>query len=138
MPPSPPPALQTFGLCKDFRGFRAVDGVELTVAEGSVHALVGPNGAGKTTLFNMLTGFLKPSAGRIVFRGQDVTRLPPEQLARRGMGRSFQITSLFEPLTVLEHVALALQSSTGLGYRFWLPERVLGRFREQALAFLSQ
>jgi branched-chain amino acid transport system ATP-binding protein len=130
--------LETEGLTKDFRGFRAVDGVSLRVEEGTVHALVGPNGAGKTTLFNMLTGFLKPSDGRISFQGQDVTGLPPEKIARRGMGRSFQITSLFEQLTVLEHVALALQSATSLGYRFWLPERVLGRFREEALELLNQ
>jgi branched-chain amino acid transport system ATP-binding protein len=130
------PILQTEGLTKDFRGFRAVADVSLRVEEGTVHALVGPNGAGKTTLFNLLTGFLPPSGGRITFRGQDVTGLPPEQMARRGMGRSFQITSLFEQLTALEHVALALQSATSLGYRFWLPERVLGRFREEALDLL--
>src|SRR3712207_3295980 len=92
--------LQTEGLTTDFRGFRAVDRVNLSVEEGTAHALVGPNGAGKTTLFNMLTGFIKPSEGRITFRGQDVTYLPPEKIARRGMGRSFQITSLFEQLTV--------------------------------------
>jgi branched-chain amino acid transport system ATP-binding protein len=130
--------LETQGLTKDFRGFRAVDHVSLRVEEGAVHALVGPNGAGKTTLFNMLTGFLPPSDGRIVFREQEVTGLPPDQMARRGMGRSFQITSLFEQLTVLEHVALALQSATSLGYRFWMPERVLGRFREEALELLGQ
>jgi branched-chain amino acid transport system ATP-binding protein len=132
------PILRTEGLTKDFRGFRAVDRVDLRVQEGTIHALVGPNGAGKTTLFNMLTGFLKPSLGRISLRGHDVTGLPPERMARLGMGRSFQITSLFEQLTVLEHVALALQSATGLGYRFWLPERVLGRYREEALALLDQ
>ena len=130
--------LEARGLTKDFRGFRAVDHVSLRVEEGTVHALVGPNGAGKTTLFNMLTGFIKPSDGRIVFRGQDVTGLPPERIARQGMGRSFQITSLFEQLTVLEHVALALQSATSLGYRFWQPERVLGQFREEALGLLAQ
>src|SRR5829696_6452255 len=108
MPPSPPPALQTFGLCKDFRGFRAVDSVELTVPAGSVHALVGPNGAGKTTLFNLLTGFLRPTAGRIEVAGQDVTGRPPEQVARRGVARSFQITSLFDQLSLREHVELAL------------------------------
>ena len=132
------PILQTEDLTMEFRGFRAVDGVSLSVTEGTIHALVGPNGAGKTTLFNMLTGFLKPSHGRIALRGQDVTGLPPDQMARRGMGRSFQITSLFEQLTVLEHVALALQSATNLGYRFWLPERVLGRFKEEALDLLTQ
>jgi branched-chain amino acid transport system ATP-binding protein len=132
------PILETHRLTKDFRGFRAVDHVDLQVEEGSVHALVGPNGAGKTTLFNLLSGFLEPTDGRILLDGDDVTDLPPERIARRGVGRSFQITSLFEQLSVLEHVALALQSSTGLGYRFWRPESVLSRFRERALELLEQ
>src|SRR5437868_4046850 len=102
--------LEIRGLTKDFRGFRAVDNVDLDVDEGTVHALVGPNGAGKTTLFNLLSGFLKPTQGKVLFFGEDVTRLSPAEHSRRGMARSFQITSLFEPLSVLEHVALALQS----------------------------
>ena len=130
--------LDVRGLTKDFRGFRAVDNVDLRVEEGAVHALVGPNGAGKTTLFNMLTGFVKPTAGTILFAGEDVTGLPPEQAARRKMARSFQITSLFEQQTVLEHVALALQSATRLGYRFWQSERVLAQFRQRALEILAQ
>ncbi len=130
--------LEVQGLTKDFRGFRAVDNVDLAVEEGTVHALVGPNGAGKTTLFNMLTGFIKPTAGQIRFAGEDVTGLPPERIARRRMARSFQITSLFEQLTALEHVALALQSSTSLGYRFWQSDRVLDQFKERALAILDE
>ena len=130
--------LEVQGLTKDFRGFRAVDRVDLAVAEGAVHALVGPNGAGKTTLFNMLTGFVKPTAGQIRFAGEEVTGLPPERIARRRMARSFQITSLFEQLTALEHVALALQSSTSLGYRFWQSDRVLEQFKERALAILGE
>ena len=130
--------LEVQGLTKDFRGFRAVDNVDLAVEEGTVHALVGPNGAGKPTLFNMLAGFIKPTAGRIRFSGEDVTGLPPERIARRRMARSFQITSLFEQLTVLEHVALALQSSTSLGYRFWQSDRVLDQFKERALAILGE
>ena len=130
--------LEVQGLTKDFRGFRAVDNVDLAVEEGTVHALVGPNGAGKTTLFNMLTGFIKPTAGQIRFDGEDVTGLPPERIARRRMARSFQITSLFEQLTTLEHVALALQSSTSLGYRFWQSDRVLDQFKERALAVLGE
>ena len=85
--------LATHALTRDFRGFRAVDGVDLDVAAGSVHALVGPNGAGKTTLFNLLTGFLRPSAGRIKLDGRDITGLPPERVARLGVARSFQITT---------------------------------------------
>ncbi len=130
--------LEVQGLTKDFRGFRAVDNVDLAVEEGTVHALVGPNGAGKTTLFNMLTGFIKPTAGQIRFAGEDVTGLPPERIARRRMARSFQITSLFEQLTALEHVALALQSSTSLGYRFWQSDRVLDQFKERALVILGE
>lgn len=132
------PVLETRGLTKDFRGFRAVDQVDLRVNEGTIHALVGPNGAGKTTLFNMLSGFLKPTEGAILFQGDNITHLPPEQIAQRGVGRSFQITSLFEHLTVVEHVSLALQSTTSLGYRFWLPERVLNRFRERAMELLAE
>ena len=132
------PILEAQGLTKEFRGFRAVDDVSLQVEEGTVHALVGPNGAGKTTLFNLLTKFLKPTAGRILYAGDDITGLRPEQIARRGMARSFQITSLFEQQTVLEHVALALQAPTALGYRFWQSEAILARFREPALAILEQ
>ncbi|MGH8891691.1 MAG: ABC transporter ATP-binding protein [Actinomycetes bacterium] len=132
------PALLARGLTKDFRGFRAVDGVDLTVTEGQVHALVGPNGAGKTTLFNLLTGFLTPSAGTIRLHGQDITGRPPEQIARLGVARSFQITSLFEQLPLREHVELALQGRTSLGYRFWRSDRLLGRFRERAMDLLEQ
>jgi len=130
--------LETRNLVKEFRGFRAVNEVNLHVREGEVHALVGPNGAGKTTLFHMLTGFLKPSAGQVLIFDRDMTGAPPERIARSGVARSFQITSLFEQLTVLEHVELALQSRTNLGYRFWRSERVLERFRRQSLDLLEQ
>lgn len=130
--------LETRELTKDFRGFRAVDGVALNVNAGVIHALVGPNGAGKTTLFNLISGFLKPSSGTIYFDGDTVTRLPPDELSRRGMARSFQITSLFERQTVVEHVELALQAKTGLGYRFWRSDRLMARFREQAMTALDQ
>jgi branched-chain amino acid transport system ATP-binding protein len=133
----PPPILQTRGLGKQFRGFRAVDGVDLDIAPESVHALVGPNGAGKSTLFNLLTGFLRPSAGRITLDGADVTGLPPERVARLGVARSFQITTLFPQVTAREHVELALQSGTGLGWRFWRSERQLDRFRDRAMALLG-
>lgn len=125
-------ALCARGLTRDFRGFRAVDGVDLEVAAGSVHALVGPNGAGKTTLFNLLTGFLAPTAGRIELAGKDITGLPPERVARLGMARSFQIASLFPQQTVRAHVELALQADTGLGWAFWRSERPLKRFRQRA------
>jgi branched-chain amino acid transport system ATP-binding protein len=130
--------ISTTGLRKEFRGFVALHGVDLRVDEGSVHALVGPNGAGKTTLFNLLSGFLKPSGGRVEICGRDVTGMPPERIARLGVARSFQITSLFAALSAREHVELALQASTGLGWRFWRSERQLGRFRDRAEALLAE
>jgi branched-chain amino acid transport system ATP-binding protein len=130
--------LRTEALVKEFRGFRAVDGVDLEIREGTVHALVGPNGAGKTTLFNLLTGFLKPSAGRITLAGKDLTGKRPEQVARLGVARSFQITSLFPQLTPRQHVELALQSSTSLGWRFWRSEGQLGRFSPRARELLDE
>lgn len=132
------PALETHGLTKEFRGFVAVSGVNLEVEAGSVHALVGPNGAGKTTLFNMLTGFLEPTAGRIVFGGRDVTGIAAEKVARLGVARSFQITSLFEQMSAREHVELALQSGTGLGYRFWRSDRLVRRFAARAAELLEE
>jgi branched-chain amino acid transport system ATP-binding protein len=142
-PASPPrgpetPLLETRALVKEFRGFRAVADVDLRVAEGTVHALVGPNGAGKTTLFNLLTGFLTPTSGQILYRGRDITGRQPEQIAHLGIARSFQITSLFDQMTATEHVELALASPTGLGLRFWRSQRSLDRFRRTALQLLDQ
>jgi len=131
------PILAARDLAKEFRGFHAVDGVDLDVADGSVHALVGPNGAGKTTLFNLLTGFLKPTTGRIMLGEHDLTGRSPERIARLGVARSFQITSLFTQMTAREHVELALQSSTTLGWRFWRSARLTGRFRDRALELLG-
>ena len=130
--------IETTGLSKSFRGFTAVDRVDLTVSEGDVHALVGPNGAGKTTLFNLLTGFLKPSAGQIRLGGRDITGSSPERIARLGVARSFQITNLFEQLTLQEHVELALMGATKLGHRFWVSDRVLARFRDRAGELLDE
>ena len=132
------PLLRTRGLTKEFRGFLAVNHVDITVAEGTIHALVGPNGAGKTTLFNLLTGFLSPSSGTILYRGQDITGKAPEQIAHLGIARSFQITSLFDQLTGLEHLELALASPTGLGMRFWRSESKMGQFRARSLDLMDQ
>ncbi|WP_119726705.1 ABC transporter ATP-binding protein [Thermomonospora amylolytica] len=126
------------GLAKEFRGFRAVDGVDLDVAEGSVHALVGPNGAGKTTLFNLLTGFLPATEGTIALGGRDLTGRRPEQVARAGLARSFQITSLFPEQTVRRHLELALAGPTGLGWRFWRSDKALARFSDRADELLDQ
>jgi branched-chain amino acid transport system ATP-binding protein len=131
-------AVRTRALTKVFRGFRAVDSVDLEVREGSVHALVGPNGAGKTTLFNLLTGFVSPTSGAIIVFDEDVTGRPPEQVARRGVARSFQITSLFETLTSREHVELALGGHTGQGFRFWRSEKLLGNKRARVDELLTQ
>lgn len=138
MTSTPRVALRTAGLTKYFRGFRAVHAVDLEVTEGDVHALVGPNGAGKTTLFNLLTGFIKPSMGTITLFGEDVTGLQPEQIAHKGVARSFQITSLFENLTPREHVELALQGRTRGGLRFWRSEKLLGRRQSDVGSLLDQ
>jgi branched-chain amino acid transport system ATP-binding protein len=130
-------AVETHGLVKEFAGFRAVNGVDLRLEAGKVHALVGPNGAGKTSLFNLLTGFLRPTSGRILLLGAETTGLPPELIARRGVARSFQITSLFDQLTALEHAELALQAASTLGYRFWTSERALARFQARSRELLA-
>jgi branched-chain amino acid transport system ATP-binding protein len=130
--------LRTRGLAKEFNGFRAVNDVDLDVMAGTVHALVGPNGAGKTTLFNLLTGFLAPTGGTIEIDGHDVTGMRPERIAQRGVARSFQITSLFDELTLTEHVELALQGRDGTGYRFWRSDRQLRRYRDETGDLLEQ
>ena len=130
--------LETRDLTKDFAGFRAVDRVSLALDDGKVHALVGPNGAGKTTLFHMLTGFVKPSSGSIVAFGADVTGLPPYRISRMGIARSFQITSLFDRRTALEHVVLALHVADPVSLHFWTSERAVGRYRERAMAILDE
>ncbi len=129
--------LETRGLDKSFRGFVAVSDVSLRVRRGTIHALIGPNGAGKTTVFNLLTGFLQPSAGAIVFNGSDITGDKPAQTARRGMVRSFQISATFPHLTVLENVRVALQRKRGDSFRFWRSERVLDSLNERAMELLA-
>src|SRR3569833_2131421 len=135
-PDASAPVLKARELVREFRGFRAVDGVDLDVAEGGVHALGGPNGAGKTTLFNLLTGFLKPTAGSVRLGEHELAGRSPEAITRLGVARSFQITSLFAELTPHQHVELA--SPTGLGWRFWRSDRALGRFAGRAGELLEQ
>jgi branched-chain amino acid transport system ATP-binding protein len=134
----PLPILQSIGLRKDFRGFTAVAGVDLEVEEGSIHALIGPNGAGKTTFFNLLSGFVEPSAGRILYGGEDVTAWAPALLARKGLVRSFQISAVFPGIAVLDNVRLALQRRLGLDYAFWRTPRQLARLDGEALALLEE
>ncbi|AVO46011.1 ABC transporter ATP-binding protein [Phreatobacter cathodiphilus] len=117
--------LQTQGLTKDFKGFTAVSEVDLAVRRGSIHALIGPNGAGKTTCFNLLTKFLIPTRGTITYKGEDITRVKPADIARRGLVRSFQISAVFPHLTVLENVRIALQRKRGDSFDFWNSEHVL-------------
>jgi branched-chain amino acid transport system ATP-binding protein len=111
--------IETRDLTKEFKGFVAVREVNLRVRRGSIHALIGPNGAGKTTVFNLLTKFLEPSRGQILYDGRDVTRGKPADLAREGMVRSFQISATFPHLTVLENVRVALQRRLGTSFHFW-------------------
>jgi branched-chain amino acid transport system ATP-binding protein len=105
--------LEARGLAKGFRGFMAVQGVDIRVEQGSIHALIGPNGAGKTTCFNLLTKFLQPSAGTIHFEGQDITSLAAADIARAGMVRSFQISAVFGHMTALENVRVGLPIAPG-------------------------
>lgn len=131
--------LETRQLVKEFKGFVAVDHVNLQVRRGSIHALIGPNGAGKTTCFNLLTKFLTPSAGQILFEGQDITALSPVRIARQGVIRSFQISSVFPHLTVLENVCIALQQRLmKTSFQFWRSERVLDGLHPRALELLRE
>ena len=111
--------LETEDLTKDFAGFVAVNGVNLRVRRGTIHALIGPNGAGKTTCFNLLTKFLSPTRGRILFKGGDITAMEPAVVARLGLVRSFQISAVFPHMTVLENVRIALQRARGGSFDFW-------------------
>ncbi|MBO0905959.1 ABC transporter ATP-binding protein [Jiella sonneratiae] len=130
--PPADPILSARGLTKEFFGFKAVNDVDLDVAEGTIHALIGPNGAGKTTVFNLLTKFLTPTAGRIVFRGTDITGVKPADVARMGLVRSFQISAVFPHLTVLDNVRVALQRKEGLAWQFWRSNRLLDRLNDEA------
>jgi branched-chain amino acid transport system ATP-binding protein len=129
--------LETEDLTKEFAGFVAVNGVNLKVERGTIHALIGPNGAGKTTCFNLLTKFLTPTRGRISFKGRDITALAPADIARLGVVRSFQISAVFPHLTVLENVRIALQRKRGGSFDFWRSRRVLDQFNERALALIA-
>lgn len=130
--------LHTENLSKEFRGFVAVDNVTLNVKRGSIHALIGPNGAGKTTMFNLLTKFLPPTSGRIVYNGHDITKEKPAQIARRGVIRSFQISAVFPHLTVLENVRVALQRKLGTSFHFWKSEDSLKHLNARAIELLAQ
>jgi branched-chain amino acid transport system ATP-binding protein len=129
--------LETSGLVKEFKGFRAVNDVNLKVQRGHIHALIGPNGAGKTTVFNLLSKFLIPTAGKILYNGHDITMEKPAQVARRGIVRSFQISATFPNLTVLDNVRIGLQRATGASYHFWKPARSLDSLNGRAMELLE-
>ncbi|AXV75587.1 MULTISPECIES: ABC transporter ATP-binding protein [Ralstonia solanacearum species complex] len=130
--------LETRGLTKAFKGFTAVSDVNLRVRRGSIHALIGPNGAGKTTCFNLLTKFLVPTRGTILFNGTDITPERPAQIARRGVIRSFQISAVFPHLSVLENVRVGLQRQLGTAYAFWRSEKTLSVLNDRAMQLLDQ
>jgi branched-chain amino acid transport system ATP-binding protein len=134
---APDVILETHGLVKAFKGFVAVDGVSLSVRSGEIHALIGPNGAGKTTFFNLLTKFLRPTSGTILYRGRNITRERTADIARLGIVRSFQICAVFPQLSVLENVRVALQRKLRTSFHFWRSERCLKSLDERALELLA-
>ncbi|HZN25559.1 MAG TPA: ABC transporter ATP-binding protein, partial [Burkholderiales bacterium] len=129
--------LATRGLTKEFKGFIAVNNVDLKVRRGSIHALIGPNGAGKTTCFNLLTQFLQPTRGQIFYKGEEITGSKPSAIARKGLVRSFQISAVFPHLSVLENVRVALQRKRGASFDFWRSERVLEALDERARELIA-
>ncbi|MCB5205223.1 ABC transporter ATP-binding protein [Neorhizobium sp. T786] len=135
--PNPAPIIEARALTRSFGGFIAVNNVNLSVTPGTIHAMIGPNGAGKSTLFNLLTKFLQPSSGNIFFKNQDITLTAPADIARLGLVRSFQISSVFPHLTAHENVRVALQARERDTFSFWKSNRKLRRFNEEAMALLD-
>src|SRR4029077_17812214 len=113
------PILEVRGLAKSFGALRASDGIDLEIREGETHAVIGPNGAGKTTLIAQLAGGIRPDAGTVRFAGEDITALPASARARRGLARSFQLTSIYPEFSALRNVMLAVQARAGHSFRFW-------------------
>jgi len=130
--------LETRNLTREFKGFIAVNQVNLQVQCGHIHALIGPNGAGKTTCFNLLTKFLIPTSGQILFNGQDITSLESAQIARMGIIRSFQISAVFPHLSVLENVRIGLQRNMGTSFHFWKSEATLNQLNDRAMQLLAE
>jgi branched-chain amino acid transport system ATP-binding protein len=128
--------IETCGLTKEFNGFYAVNDVSLRVRRGVIHALIGPNGAGKTTCFNLLTKFLIPTRGKILYQGRDITFARPAEIARMGIVRSFQVSAVFPHLTVLENVRVALQRTLGTTFHFWRSASSLEVLNARAMELL--
>jgi branched-chain amino acid transport system ATP-binding protein len=136
--PDPTILLEAKNLRKQFGGLLAVDGVSIQVQAGTLHSIIGPNGAGKTTLFNLLSGVMKPTAGKVFFKGRDITHYPPHRIAHLGIGRSFQITNIFSYLTVLENVRLACQSSGKDNFRIFHHADGFPQYEEKARRVLQK
>ena len=130
--------LHVDGLCKSFGALRATDQVSFEVRQGETHAIIGPNGAGKTTLIGQLAGNLRPDAGTIRFAAEDITALAAPARSRRGLARSFQITSVYRDFTALDNVTLAVQAHAGSSFRFWRPARRDESLRAPARAILAE
>jgi branched-chain amino acid transport system ATP-binding protein len=130
--------LETKHLVKEFMGFVAVNDVSLKIKRHDIHALIGPNGAGKTTVFNLLTKFLQPTSGQIIYNGVDITKEQPAQTARRGLVRSFQISAVFAHMTALENVRVALQRKIPTSFHFWKPEHSLHHLNDRAMQLLAE
>ncbi len=131
-------ALRTQGLIKSFGGIRATDDLDLTVKQGSLHALIGPNGAGKTTLISQLCGLMSPDSGQVFLYDQDITAMPPAKRVQRGLARTFQITSVFPEFNAQDNVAFAAQAVAGHSYRFWRPVAKNKTFQQQAADALAR
>ena len=130
--------LEAKNLTKEFKGFVAVNNVNLKVKRGNIHVLIGPNGAGKTTCFNLLTKFLKPTSGQILFNGQDITHDEPAYIARKGIVRSFQISAVFPHMTVLQNVRLGMQRRLGASFHFWRSESMLDQLNARCMQLLAE
>ncbi len=129
--------LETDGLTKEFKGFTAVDNVDLRVQRHQIHALIGPNGAGKTTVFNLLTKFLIPTRGSIKYNGEDITHIKSAEIARKGVIRSFQISAVFPHMTARENVRVALQRKLGTSFHFWRSVKSLSGLNDRADELLT-
>ncbi|MBK1665274.1 ABC transporter ATP-binding protein [Rhodospirillum rubrum] len=130
--------IETRNMSRAFKGFLAVNDVDLKVRRGTIHALIGPNGAGKTTCFNLITKFLQPTAGRVLLEGRDITRTPPARVARLGMVRSFQISAVFPHLSVAQNLRVALQRKLGTSFHFWRSSRSLAVLDDEVDALLER
>jgi len=129
--------LETRALCKSFGALTVADNIEFRLEQGARHALIGPNGAGKTTFVNMLTGRLAPTSGSVVLGGEDITRLAQAARVKRGVGRTFQINTLFKDLTVLDNVGLGIAERLGVAGRIWRPASAYRSVRDEAMALLE-